>query len=570
MSNSNTTVYTHEYWPAESPPLPLEYFYRYEAEIADNDFLVQPNNGEATHYSWREVGDQSRRVASYLRSLNMPAGSKVALLAKNSAHWVMADLAIWMAGHVTVPLYPAMPIDHVEHVIDHSDAEFIFLSGMDNWEEMQAGLRKVERGIALPGGPDDPRFISWQAVIEQSTPLTENTQRAADELATIVYTSGSTGMPKGAMLNFSALAAATVLDPVYLHISKDDRGISYLPLAHVAERLTVEMGSISCGTCIYFSEGLETFTQDLRRARPTIFFSVPRLWMKFKFGILQNIPAEQLDKLLDDPATREQTQKAVLEPLGLDQVRYAFCGSAPMSQDLLSWYQRLGMNILEGYGMTENFGYSFATIAGQERLGYVGTVRPGVEAKLTEQGEVLVRAHTNMTGYYKAPEKTREALTDDGFVCTGDKGEFDEQGRLRITGRIKELFKTSKGKYVAPAPIEDKILSSLLLEACCVMGSGEPQPIALLMLSPDARVAAANADQRAGMTQQFAALLADVNAQIEAHEKLHALIIVKDEWNIENGYLTPTMKIKRSVVESAYEPRLGEWYAADKGIYWEA
>ena len=309
---------------------------------------------------------------------------------------------------------------------------------------------------------------------------------------------------------------------------------------------------------------------DLNRAQPTIFVSVPRLWLKFQLGVFRKMPPEKLARLIRIPLLNRVIKKKILTGLGLQHVRLAASGSAPIPPDLIQWYRDLGLELLEGYGMSEDFAYSHATIPGKGRVGYVGSPMPGVEVKISDEGEILIKSPGNMMGYYKEPEMTAECYTEDGFFKTGDRGERDEEGRLKITGRVKELFKTSKGKYVAPAPIENLLNNHSEVEACCVTGSGNPQPYALILPAEELRPKLGDPAERERFEGELTALLHSVNKEVEAFERLQFLVVVKDPWVIENGFLTPTMKIKRSKIEDTYGPMSEAWYAAGKRIVWEA
>ena len=345
--------------------------------------------------------------------------------------------------------------------------------------------------------------------------------------------------------------------------------LSYLPLSHSFERWVVESHSLYAGFPLYFAESLDTFLQDLQRARPTLFISVPRLWLKFQLGVFQKVPQKKLNRLLKIPILSGMVKKKILTQLGLNHVRFAGSGSAPIPKEIIEWYRNLGLELLEGYGMTENMSYSHCTKPGEVRPGYVGPPYPDVQQRIKEDGEILVKSPGNMTGYYKMPEKTAEEFTEDGFFKTGDMGEIDEKGRLKITGRIKELFKTSKGKYVAPVPIENRLANHHRVEACCVTGVGYPQPYGVVMLSEDSRGAIEPAG-RSAIENELAAHLSAINASLPHHERLAFLALVRDEWLPENGFLTPTMKLKRSRLEETYGPLADGWYAENKPIVWQA
>ncbi len=339
-------------------------------------------------------------------------------------------------------------------------------------------------------------------------------------------------------------------------------------MAHAFERWMVEHVSLVTGFQVFFMESLDTFVQDLRRARPTLFISVPRLWQKFQLGVFNKMPRSRLDLMLRIPLLNNVIRKRVLAALGLEHVRFAGSGSAPIPAELIDWYRRLGLELLEGYGMTENFNYSHVSTPGRVRVGYVGEPYPGVEVRISEEGEIQVKSPGNMMGYYKMPEQTEAAFTEDGFLKTGDRGEIDDLGRLKITGRVKELFKTSKGKYVAPAPIENKLLLHDRIEMACVGGSGQPAAHGLVMLSEEGRKEAADQAGREALAASLAAQLEDINAGLDAHERLQFVAVTTDEWTVENGMLTPTLKLKRRSVEERYGANVDAWYGERQPVIW--
>jgi len=549
--------------------LPLEQVYRWEKAKADDIYLTQPmGNGVVQEYTWNRAVGEARRMASYLKSLDLPPKSNIALLSKNCAHWIMTDLAIWMAGHVTVPLYPTLNADTVSYILKHSEAKLLFVGKLDDWETMQSGVPSDMSCISFPLSPEND-YLTWDNIVAENAPMQEDTVREADELATIVYTSGSTGQPKGVMLSFYALGVAASGASEALDMYSSDRMLSYLPLAHVFERYVVEQASIHTGFQLFFAEDLSTFLSDLRRARPTVFVSVPRLWSKFQLGIFKKMPPKKIERMLKIPIVSGMVKKKILTGLGLEHCRFAGSGSAPLSSETISWYNRLGLELLEGYGMSENFAYSHFSFPGRSREGYVGEPLPGVEQRISEVGEIEVKSPATMTGYYKDEAKTKETFTEDGFLLTGDKGEIDNMGRLKITGRIKEIFKTSKGKYVAPAPIENKIINHESIEMVCVAGAECPQPHALVQLSEESMPKRDDADFRQELDQGLSALMAEVNATVDPHEALQFIVVVKDEWAIENDFLTPTMKIKRNVIEDTYKVHIDGWYGSKQKVIWE-
>lgn len=544
--------------------LPLDVFYEREARHPRQRFLVQPiGGGQVETLTWADVGHQARCVAHWLRARELPQGSHIALISKNCAHWIIADLAIWMAGHVSVPLYPNLTAESVHQVLTHSESVLAFIGKLDDWPGMSVGVPADLPTISLPLHPPGEFDFSWDD-LQKSSPIQDDPRPAAEQLATIIYTSGTTGLPKGVMHSFANLGFATTRGTQLFGLNEQDRLLSYLPLCHVAERMFVELASIYTGQTVFFAESLDTFITDLQRARPTAMFGVPRIWTKFQMGVYGKIPAKRLDFLLGLPFIGKRVGHKVLAGLGLDALRVALSGAAPVPQTLLSWYQKLGLDVLEVYGMTESCGYSHICLPGQYKQGWIGKPCPEVEVRIDESGEVQVRSQANMLGYFKEPQKTAETLTEDGFLRTGDKGEQDAEGRLRLTGRLKEIFKTSKGKYVAPAPIENRLAVHSRIEQVCVVGDGLSAPLGLCVLST------VNQEEgRASLHSSLEKLLEEVNAVLDKHERLRRLVVVKDSWAVENGFLTPTLKIKRNVIEDTYGARFEEWSARSEAVLWQ-
>ncbi|NWB70698.1 AMP-binding protein [Pseudomonas sp. I8001] len=548
--------------------LPLQVFFDREARHPRQRFLVQPiKGGEVQTLTWAEAGHQVRCAAHWLRARDLPQGSHIALISKNCAHWIIADLAIWMAGHVSVPLYPNLTADSVAHVLEHSEAALAFIGKLDDWPAMSAGVKADLPTISLPLCPDGEFDFTW-ADLQACSPIQDNPAPAASDLATIIYTSGTTGLPKGVMHSFGALAFAAIRGTELFGLGEGDRLLSYLPLCHVAERMFVEMASIYTGQTVFFAESLDTFLTDLKRARPTALFGVPRIWTKFQMGVYSKIPPSRLDTLLRLPFIGKRVGHKVLAGLGLDAVRVAISGAAPVPEALLVWYRRLGLDVLEVYGMTESCGYSHVCRPGQQKLGWIGPPCPDVEVRIGDDGEVQVRSGATMLGYYKDPAKTAETLTADGFLRTGDKGEQGTDGRLRLTGRLKEIFKTSKGKYVAPAPIENRLAEHARIEQVCVVGDGLSAPMGLCVLSAVGLQDAAGAGRQA-LQGSLERLLEEVNQVLDKHERLRQLVVVKDSWAVENGFLTPTLKIKRNVIESAYGSQFLAWSERSEAVLWQ-
>ena len=548
--------------------LALQRLFHLEKTAPDRVAMTQPTGGgQVRDYTWRQVMDEVRRMAAHLKSLNLEPGARIALLAKNSAHWMMSDFAIWLAGYVSVPLYPTLAAGTIRQILVHSEARLLFVGKLDGWAAMKPGIPDGLPCIALPLAPKTD-YPTWEAIVARTAPLAGEPVRDGDELSTIMYTSGTTGAPKGVMHSFATFAWSLQSGIKRVpQINASTRMLSYLPLSHVAERGLVEHGLLATGAHVFFAESLDTFAADLQRARPTVFFSVPRLWVKFQQGVHAKMPPAKLQRLLKIPILGGIVRRKVLTALGLQECIFAAGGAAPMPPELLRWYARLGLDLVEVYGMTENCGLSHATLPGKQRPGTVGLPYEGVQSRLApENNEIQMKSPGLMLGYYKEPGLTADALTPDGWLHTGDKGVLDAEGNLRITGRVKDLFKTSKGKYVAPAPIEDRLVMHPAVEACCVTGANLGQPLGIVMLNPEAALGARDEIKRGQLEASLHEHLAAINGVLDPHEQLDCLVVTTEAWTVENDLITPTFKVKRNRVEDLYAKNYDRWVGMKKKV----
>lgn len=551
----------------------LDYVFDHEAAQPDKVYLTQPyDGGKVIDYTWAETLDQARRMAAHLQTLGFERGARIAMLSKNCAHFFMAELAIWMAGGTTVAIFPTETSHTIRYVLEHSEASLLFVGKLDTFGQQASGIPAELPCIAFPLAPTTT-FEAWDDIVARTQPMPGRPRREPDDLAMLMYTSGSTGQPKGVMHSFESITRAS--EHIVQHTESligmrtHGRSISYLPLAHVFERAWVECASMVSGKGqLFFAEALDTFLKDLQRARPTTFISVPRLWLKFQQGVLTKMPAEKLERLLRIPLVGRLVGRKVLKGLGLDQVLLAGSGSAPISAELIAWYRRLGLNLMEGYAMTEDFAYSHNSSPTLNEPGYVGSPAAGVEARIGEDGEILIKSPGQMIGYYKRPELNAECFTEDGFFRTGDRGEYRADGLLKITGRTKELFKTSKGKYIAPAPIENLLYASPLLEMAMVSGSGQRAPCALVVLAEELRPRMRDSIVRNRTENQLYQLLKEVNRELADYEQLQMLIVLPEPWTIENGCLTPTMKVKRHRIETILSEKMEACYQNEASVQW--
>lgn len=549
-------------------PTPLDKFSHWEKETPNAVFLRQPIGGTYREYSYAEAGTEIRAIAKSIQALKLPPRSNIAILSKNCAHWIMADLAIWAAGHISVPLYPNLTAPSVKQILEHSESKAIFVGKLDEYENQRSGIPDSVQKISFPlYGIDEG--LRWDDLLQANTnALPTPAAWKDDEIVTIMYTSGTTGIPKGVMFTFPQMmwTAETAAKSLQSHFNFPwhPKLFSYLPLCHIAERMITEFTGITMGAKISFAESLDTFARDLSATQPHLFFGVPRIYSRFQEKILEKLPQKRLNAILKIPILNGLFRKKLKKTLGMTDAKVIGAGAAPVAPALIDWFGALGITVRDIYGMTETCGFCSFNLK-SIKTGSVGQAWPGVDVKLGGDGEILTRHPGNMAGYFKEPGMTRDIFTDDNFVKTGDTGTIDPDGFLTITGRIKDIFKTDKGKYVAPAPIEMKLLANADVDQVCVVGMGIPQPIGLAILS-----SLGKSKSKEQLTQSLATTLETVNEALESYEKLQAIVIMHTDWSIANGLLTPTLKVKRNEVEKLKVPRYREWYERRERVVWES
>lgn len=543
---------------------PLSQFLKWEKEIPTEIIFRQPFSGEWRTWTYQQAGEEIRKIAAGLKSLNLPPRSNIALLSKNCAHWIMADLAIMMAGHISVPLYATLTAPSIKQILEHSGAKAIFAGKLDDYKKQQEGIPEgvIRIGIELYGINETH---SWEKILTSEKPIPEIAAWDRDELLTIMYTSGTTGKPKGVMHsagNFDAIVQVGIID---LTLPLKPRLFSYLPMSHIAERAGIEMIGIYRGATFSFAESTESFPKNVMDTQPNLFFAVPRIWAKFREKISEKLPPKRLNTLLSIPIINNIIRKSIKKKLGLAEATHIYSGAAPISVDLLEWFDKIGITIYQAIGMTEDCICSHFNRKGANRYGTVGKPLTGVEVKIAVDGEFRLKCGGMMKGYYKEPELSAASFDEEGYFKTGDKGEYSSDGYLSIIGRVKDQFKTDKGKYVSPAPIEMLLLANPDIEQACVVGMGIPQPIVLVVLS-----AGGKAKSKEDLIASLSVSLAAVNPGLESYEKLEKMVVLKGDWTVENGLITPTLKVKRNEVEKIHIPKYSAWYNTQPGVVvWE-
>lgn len=547
-------------------PSPVEMLFERARNMPNEAYLHQPLAGSWTTWTWAQVADQSRRMATALTALGLPRGSRVAITGINTAHWFMADFACGIAGYVGVGLYPKQSAESVRYILEHSEAKAMFVGPMPDAAAFLAAVPDSVIRISLPYPGVADAEHTWNALINQHAPMAEAVPRGDDDLWSLIYTSGTTGSPKGVIISkrnlvFTAAGLLRMMPAVF----GGEVFLSYLPLAHAFERGAVELGSLYLGAQVYFLEDLEKLPATLAFVRPTRFYGVPLVWTRIQAGILKQAPQDKLDRLLKIPVLSTMVKRKIRKGLGLDRAWLRVSGAAPLPLPVLEWFSKLGLDIFQGYGMTENSIYVSVNMPGENRNGSVGKPYSDSLVRIAADGEIQNRHDGVTPGYYKDAEKTAELFTADGWLHTGDVGKLDADGYLHITGRVKEIFKTLKGKYVTPAPIEGRFGTNTDIEQLCLVGSGLFQPMLVVALNADAQ-----ARDKAQVEKALVATMEQVNADLEAHETIAKVIVSRGSWTIDNGLMTPTMKVRRSEVEKRYGALLAECEKRrDVKVVWE-
>lgn len=542
---------------------PLAWFLKWENEIPNEIFLRQPIGEVWKTWTWAQAGEAARKIAQGFRSLQLPAGSHIAILSKNCAEWILSDLAIMMAGCVSIPLYPTLSAAFIRPILEHSDARAIILGKLDDYHAQKDGIPEqlLKISVAAYGIQADHAIENF---IQQQQPLTSIYSWQQDDLLTIIYTSGTTGNSKGVMHRVGAFDSVLKVAMKDLQLPLRPHLFSYLPLSHIAERIGIEINGFYHGATISFAESLDSFARNLADVQPHVFFAVPRIWEKFKEKILDKIPQQKLHLLLSLPVIGRFVKRKIRKNLGLSRATHIYSAAAPLSVDHLLWFDKLGISICQAYGMTEDCVYSHFCSPQQNRFGSVGKALSGLKVKITADGEIRGKSPGNMIGYYKEPVMTKDSFDEEGYLKTGDIGTYDQDGYLFITGRVKDIFKTDKGKYISPAPIELKIRSNADVEQVCVVGTGVPQPMALVTLSEMARK-----KTKEELVHTFSGLLHHINSVLEKFEQLEKIVIMKGNWTQANGLLTPTLKLKRNEIEKIYLPYYPLWFQEKDPVIWE-
>ena len=541
---------------------PLEAFLHWENTSPSKVFLIQHIDGKVQSLNFKESGNQVRRIAAAILNKDLSPNSNIALLSKNCDSWVLADLAIMMSGHVSVPLYPTLNGKSIKSIIEHSNSKLLFVGKLDNYNSQKNEFGSIPKISIEKYGIHETE--TWESLLESNEPLENIELPDPKSLATIIYTSGTTGDPKGVMHSYENFSNAVNNFIKMLTLPEHPKYFSYLPLSHVAERIGIEMGCIHSGGSMTFSESLDSFASNLEATQPDLFFAVPRIYSKFQEKILEGLPQAKLNILLAIPILNKFLKNKIKGKLGLSKAKYIASGAAPLSVNIMLWFKKLDITIIQGYGMTEDCIISHCNLPTENKIGTVGKFTVGATSKLSDTGEICVKNDCLMLGYYKNPEETAKAFDASGYLKTGDLGEYDHDGYLTITGRVKDQFKTDKGKYISPSPMELALSKNADIEQVCIVGMGIPQPIMLVIPSELAK----NKSEKE-LSDSLIKSIIEINPTLEKHEKIEKAIVMKEDWTIENGLMTPTLKIKRSHIEKIHRPMYRSWFDAKEAVLFE-
>ncbi len=548
-----------------SIPPPNEMILKWAKERPNEVYLKQIINREFVEFTYAEVADQALKLVSALRKLGVKPRDKVALISKNCAEWFICDLALMLGDYVSVPIFPTAGADTIKYCIIHSETKALIGGKLDNPVAAQQVINEMNEliSISLPYDTAPKCRHQYTDLLVNEVPSEDRPKHYDEKLMSLVYTSGTSGLPKGAMLTYGAFSWSVQQLINHIGIEPNDRLFSYLPLAHITERVYIFGSSIMGGVPTAFPESLDTFIEDVKMHRPTLFISVPRLWTLFQQRIQDKLPQKTLSVLLKIPFVNSLIKKKLAVGLGLDHARILGCGSAPVSPALLKWYHNVGLNITEAWGMTESFAYSTINYPFRsDKIGSVGNAGPGIELKIANDDEIMVRSKGLFSGYYKNDTATQESFDSEGWLHTGDIGALDSEGYLTIQGRKKDTFKTAKGKFVSPVPIEKKLAEYARVEMMCLIGLGLPGPILLIVPHDFPHFDKERYEHSIHKT------IERMNQELASHEQIKGVLMIKEPWSIDNGVLTPTLKIKRHVLEQKYH-EIGHNWPKNELILWE-
>lgn len=535
-----------------------------EATESHSIYLRQPRDGHWHEFSWGKVMRMARQVASFLENQGLKKGDRISIYSKNCAEWFITDFGITLAGMVNVPLFANQHPDSIHYILEHADVKLVFVGKLDQHLQARANLPKDTKTVSFDYHYDIQTDYHWQDILSE-TPLQNIVMPEDDDTYTIIYTSGTSGKPKGALYDHAHIANYLEVFPRDIkRFSELDHQhfVSYLPLAHVYERTAVQLASLSISSDVSFVESLEKFAENLREIEPTIFTAVPRIWGVFQQKIEAKLPPAKMNVLLKIPLISGIIKKKIRNQLGLTRCYSCASGASALPESIIEFFEKIGILIQEGYGQTENLAYATLSKRDERKSGYVGKARLEVELKIGDKGELLTKSNCLMQCYYNNREATDETF-EDGWLKTGDIAEIDNEGNVKILGRLSETFKNQKGEFITPGPIEKSFSANGLVEQLCLIGNGLPSNIMVVSLTEEA-----NKKDKDAVRNSLQATLKQVNSSLTTYEKISHVVITNKSWTPENGILTPTLKVKRRVIESEFKEDIHNANTQHHSIYW--
>lgn len=550
---------------------PLDDFLHWEKTTPDAVFLRQPYGREWRTWTYAEAGIIARRMVGALRTLGLRKGDHIGILSKNCYHWILADIAIMMGGYISVPFYASTPKASLAELIRKSDIKALFIGKLESWGDKAEVIPEGVTCIRFPHYPGNAQVNighDWDTLLAAHEPVQDIHKPELDELWTILFTSGTTGSPKGVMHRYRTPAliirGEKLTNFIGIFQVPHQKYFSFLPLNHVGERIGVEVSCLASGGTISFGESIDTFIFNLQSTQPTMLFAVPRIWTKFHQGVLARMPEKRLDLLLSLPVIGGIVRNKIRTGLGMRDVRTVATGAAITPKHIKRFFRKLGIHLIESYGMTEACGSISNGVDPGTPENSVGRVVPFCEVRIDpSNGEILMKTPHAMMGYYKEQEMTAQVLRD-GWIHSGDKGRMDDKGYLYLTGRINDAFKTAKGQFIVPNPIEERLSTCPHIEQVCLVGMTCPQPLALVNLNAEALKA-----ERATMQAELNEYLNKVNTGCANHERVSTIVVTQEVWSEDNQLLTPTLKVRRERIDARYADRYLRWHEEPSTVIWE-
>jgi long-chain acyl-CoA synthetase len=554
--------------------------------------------------SWASYAEEVKAAGKALMALGLQPGGTVSILGFNRPEWVIMDVAAMAVGGAAAGVYTTCSPSEVQYIVDHAESLVVLVENKHQFDKVQSerqNMPRLQHVVGMRGAELGAGALSWEEFLARGEAVSDEDFLARlhalepSALATLIYTSGTTGPPKGVMLSHDNLAWTAQTLIRLINNGEDDSVVSYLPLSHIAEQMLSIHGPIVAGSSVYFAESLDKVAENLKEVQPTLVFGVPRIWEKFHAGVSEKLSqATGLKKSLVDWVRKVASRKSAIESrggrlgpllslqyrfanrlvlsklkpaLGLGRAKMCVSGAAPISKEVLEFFASLDILICEVYGQSEDTGPTTINLPGKTRLGTVGGLIPGVEVKIAEDGEILVRGRNVFQGYFKDPEATKEALVD-GWLCSGDLGQLND-GFLSITGRKKEIIITAGGKNIAPKNIEAALKNSRLVAEAVVIGDRRKFLTALIALDEDATknflaehgtTDGAPFHQNEKILAEVQKAVDEVNSTLAQVETVKKFTILSRNFTIEHGELTPTLKVKRKVVNTNFADQIESMY----------